>query len=104
MRRGRGRALGDRGREDVPMNTLRLLALSVVAVTFTLIEPLPAEACGGLFCSSANPVPVEQNAERVLFVRNENGTYTTYVEIQYTGDPRAFSWVVPVPGTPELGV
>ncbi|MCB9523029.1 MAG: DUF2330 domain-containing protein [Myxococcales bacterium] len=61
--------------------------------------PAAAFACGGFFCSSA---PVDQQAERILFVQEGADTWSTYVEIQYQGDADAFAWVVPVPEVPEL--
>lgn len=82
----------------------RLAATMCVAALGTVVVPQPAEACGGLFCSGANPIAVEQNAERILFVKEQGGRYSAYVEIKYAGDPKAFSWVVPVAETPELGV
>jgi len=72
-----------------------------------LVQGLPllcgsaqALACGGFFCSSINLVPIEQNAERILFEVNTEGklagTVTATVEISYTGQPEGFSWVLPV--------
>jgi MYXO-CTERM domain-containing protein len=69
-----------------------------------LLSPAPALACGGFFCGSITLEPVQQNAERILFEINGDGTITTNVEISYTGDPAGFSWVVPVPVTPSLDV
>ncbi len=69
-----------------------------------LLAPATALACGGFFCNAANLQPVEQNAERILFEINGDGTITTVVEISYSGEPDDFSWVVPVPEVPELTV
>lgn len=55
----------------------------------------PALACGGFFCD--NVTPVEQTAERVLFQINDNGTITSFVEVQFEGPPSDFGWVVPIP-------
>lgn len=70
----------------------------------TLLSAAPAWACGGAFCSAVQPIPVEQNAERILFEVNPKGTISTTVEISYTGDPADFAWVVPVPSPPDLEV
>ncbi len=75
--------------------TATALALAAAPV----LVPSSAQACGGLFCMST---PVAQNAERILFEINGDGTVTTTVEIRYSGDPDGFSWVVPVTDTPEL--
>jgi hypothetical protein len=49
-------------------------------------------------------VPVAQQAERIIFAVNGNGTITAYVQINYTGAAPEFSWVVPVPSVPEIDV
>ncbi|MFZ9886895.1 MAG: DUF2330 domain-containing protein [Myxococcota bacterium] len=83
------------------MQTPRILPLTVLAGAAALvvsITPTPASACGGLFCSTS---PVDQNAERILFEVNEDGSVTATVEISYSGDPENFSWIVPVTETPS---
>ncbi len=77
---------------------LRVLALSLfllVAVFSTV------SACGGLFCQST---PVDQQAERIIFTVNDDGTISAYVQINYTGSAPDFSWVVPVPSVPQVDV
>ena len=64
--------------------------------------PLPARACGGLFCSSANPV--NQAAEQIIFVDNPDGSVTAVIQILYEGPAHQFAWVLPVPGNPTVGV
>lgn len=51
-------------------------------------------ACGGLFCQNN---PVDQNAERIIFTQNGNGTITAIIQIQYTGFDEDFSWILPLP-------
>ena len=58
-------------------------------------------ACGGLFCQN---VPVDQQAERIIFSVNDDGTITAYVQINYTGSASDFAWVVPVPSVPKVDV
>jgi hypothetical protein len=68
-----------------------------------LLESPSAHACGGLFCSSSNPV--NQVAERIIFAQNADDTVTAAIEIQYQGPARAFAWVLPVPeGDVAVGV
>ncbi len=71
------------------------------ALAGVLLAPAAALACGGFFC---NATPVDQQAERIIFVQEDADTVTSYVEINYQGDPAAFAWVVPVPAVPELDV
>lgn len=76
------------------------LALNSAALLLigTLFQSAPAIACGGLFCQN---IPVDQAGEQILF--NQDGEYiTAMVRVLYEGDSENFSWVVPVPSTPEL--
>ena len=52
------------------------------------------EACGGFFCQTT---PVDQNAERIIFAQNRDGTLSTYIQIEYTGFAPDFSWILPLP-------
>lgn len=67
-----------------------LLALVFVAV----VAVAPAHACGGLFCQNN---PVDQNAERIIFTQNGDGTVSAIIQIQYTGFDEDFSWILPLP-------
>lgn len=79
-----------------------ILLVGLVAGVVGLQSQLPsAEACGGLFCQN---VPVDQQGERIIFTVNDDSTISAYVQINYTGSAPDFSWVVPVPGVPELDV
>jgi hypothetical protein len=72
-----------------------------VAILLAALTPESADACGGLFCSSANPV--NQAAERIIFAQDGRHT-TAVIEIQYEGPSERFAWVLPVPGVPEIAV
>lgn len=88
-----------------PSTVLRAVLVHLVVALALVAPPRPAEACGGVFCSATSPIPVDQNAERILFQVDEvAGTITAHVEISYSGDPQSFSWIVPVGGTPTLDV
>lgn len=82
----------------------RLSVLALLPLLVVVLTPTPAFPCGGMFCSGLNPVPVEQNSERILFVVNPDSTVSAHVEIKYAGAPEAFSWIVPVPDTPTVDV
>jgi hypothetical protein len=66
------------------------------------IEPSGAHACGGFFCNQS--APVNQAAERIIFARGEDGNVTAIIQIQYSGPSERFAWLLPVSGTPEIGV
>ncbi len=73
----------------------RVAALLIIATT---VHISPASACGGLFCQN---IPVNQAGEQILFHQEDDYT-TAMVRILYQGEAQDFSWVVPVPDTPEL--
>jgi hypothetical protein len=78
-----------------------LLLVGVVGIGVVAMQDGSVEACGGLFCQN---VPVDQQAERIIFTMNGDDTISAYVQINYTGEAPDFSWVVPVPSVPELDV
>lgn len=83
-------------------NTLLLLVILAVIMN-VFAAPRPAAlACGGFFCSTN---PIDQNAERIIFMVNKSQqTITAIVGINYVGSAKDFSWVVPVPSAPKLDV
>ena len=76
------------------------VGLTTAATLFA--APAPAHACGGLFCSSTNPV--NQAAEQIIFVDNPDGSVTAVIQILYDGPAHQFAWVLPVPGVPKVAV
>jgi hypothetical protein len=82
------------------MKALRWAGLLAIVLAALAFAP-GAAACGGLFCQN---IPVDQQAERIIFTVNTDGTISAYVQINYTGSAPDFSWVVPVPSTPKVDV
>ena len=75
--------------------------LPVVGAVLLLVSAAGAQsvaACGGFFCTT---VPVDQAAERVIFTMDD-GTITTYVQINYVGAAEDFAWILPVPAVPQI--
>src|SRR3954453_22793987 len=70
-----------------------LLAVGVLAAP-------RAEGCGGFFCSQ---IPIDQSGERIVFGVHD-GAVEAHIQIQYQGAAKKFSWVVPMPALPTLGV
>lgn len=86
--------------ERWPGRASRLIGLLLWSGLF--LAPASVLACGGLFCSTGpGAAPVDQTGERILF-EIEDGRICATVDIQYTGNPEAFAWVVPVPEAPEV--
>lgn len=74
----------------------RKVLLCIVFVAVVLVAGLSADsaaACGGLFCQNS---PVDQNAERIIFTQNEDGSVSAIIQIQYTGFAEDFSWILPI--------
>jgi hypothetical protein len=78
---------------------LSLFLFTSLLLTVLLWNLAPAaHACGGLFCQNN---PVDQNAERIIFIQNNDGTVTAIIQIQYTGFDEDFSWILPLPDAIE---
>jgi hypothetical protein len=64
-----------------------------------------ALACGGTLCDNPGgptpPMPVDQTGENILFVM-DGQSVEAHVQIQYSGDPERFAWLVPMPVVPEV--
>jgi MYXO-CTERM domain-containing protein len=72
---------------------------AVAAATALGLTASPARACGGFFCSQAQPV--NQAAERIVFSQNGDGTVTAVIQILYEGPSENFSWLLPITTVPE---
>jgi hypothetical protein len=59
-----------------------------------------ALACGGFFA----PVPMDQTMERLVISINSDETITAYIGIGYAGEASEFSWLLPVPNTPQVEI
>ena len=77
-----------------------LLAGVIVAVV-GLATAQSVLACGGFFCVDT---PVDQNAERIIFTQNRDGTVSAYVQIEYTGSAPDFSWILAPAGGRDGGL
>ena len=87
-------------------------AAALATLCFAL-APSAAHACGGCFSPVVpsapgvppNPQAVLQDAERVIFLRDETTkTSTVWVEVRYTGLASEFGWVLPLPKQPVVSV
>lgn len=79
--------------------TLRISPYALLlALVCMFVSPLTAAACGGLFTADAY---TEQSAERLIFAVDPGKT-TLYEQIHYTGSPKDFAWVLPVPAVPTV--
>lgn len=84
--------------------TLTALSSLFMASAVWLAVPSTTEACGGTFCDAGPTVmPVDQTGENVMFVVAD-GQVEAHIQIQYTGDPERFAWIVPVMAEPTVEV
>lgn len=85
------------------LKLLAPLALSAGALGVTL-PSAPATACGGLFCNPATPV--NQQAERILFVQDteDPSLMQMHVRLNYQGEAEDFSWLLPVPPNTQFDI
>jgi len=74
-------------------------AVTVLGLAAVMGPPASANACGGFFCSQAQPV--NQAAERIVFATNSNGTVTAAIQILYEGPSEKFSWLLPISSVPQ---
>jgi hypothetical protein len=72
---------------------LLLVGIFIAFLLVSGIAPQAASSCGGLFCQNN---PVDQNAERIIFTQNGDGTVSAIIQIQYTGFDDDFSWILPL--------
>jgi hypothetical protein len=85
--------------------SIKSALIGIASVATVLGSSPPAEACGGFFCSQAQPV--NQAAERIVFADNGDGTVTAIIQIMYEGPSENFSWLLPISSVPmgdEIGV
>jgi hypothetical protein len=85
------------------MNRSRLalgVATAVSAVTFT--GERPASACGGCFHPPSQTV-TDITDERMLLAVSATQS-TLYDQIEYSGSPTSFAWVLPIHGTVTVGL
>jgi MYXO-CTERM domain-containing protein len=81
------------------MNTLRTALSAGAALLLALATPGAARACGGFFCNQS--IPIDQSGEQIVFSIRPDGV-TAHILIQYQGNARDFSWVVPVMSRPQI--
>ena len=85
-------------------------ALALLVSLFAVLRPAPAAACGGLFCSGGGGGStqaggvVNQTAERILFIHNDDQTISAVIQILYEGPADKFAWIIPIAGVPKVEV
>jgi hypothetical protein len=95
-----------RQKEESVMNRMGLVVgIAVAASAFALVAERKAAACGGCFHP---PTPPTQTAtditdERMLLAVSPTQS-TLYDQIEYSGSPASFAWVLPIQGTVTVGL
>ncbi len=78
-----------------------LFSTAAVAVAMALAAP-DAHACGGCFPPPGEQQSVVTDHRMILSVSKDQSTL--YDQIQYSGQPSEFAWVLPIAGTVEVGL
>jgi hypothetical protein len=81
-----------------PLRTAALAGGTALAFAFGL-APGDAEACG-CFAPPDPSVPLVQAGERILFSQ-QDGEVIAHIQIQYSGKPGEFGWLLPLPAVPK---
>jgi hypothetical protein len=101
--RFRAESMGERAMRQKSLRSLVTAGTAALGVTAALFNlPDTAQACGGFFCSSSNPV--NQAAEQIIFAQNGDGTVTAVIQIMYQGPSEHFAWLLPVSGVPKVAL
>lgn len=85
----------------VRMRASSLLLATSVAASLVALTPR-AEACGGCFSPPGENVSVVTDHRMVLSISKRQSTL--YDQIEYTGSPSDFAWVLPISGTVDIGL
>jgi MYXO-CTERM domain-containing protein len=78
-----------------------VLGAAVIAVVLFARET-PARACGGCFSPPSQNPTVVTDHRMILSVSLEQTTL--YDQIEYSGSPDSFAWVLPIAGTVDVGL
>ena len=79
----------------------RSMALSLpLAAALLMTQASDASACGGCFHQSEATQVV---AHRMIFSVSQSAT-TLWDQIEYSGDPESFAWVLPIKGQVDVGI
>ncbi len=77
------------------MRRITLPALAILSCVAGLSHVSVATACGGCFHGSANSAPSVVTGHRMALSLSQERT-VLWDQVQYTGDPEDFAWVLPV--------
>jgi hypothetical protein len=87
----------------VPSMRLPWILLAIGAASIALaVDARDASACGGCFPPEGEQQSVVTD-HRMIFSVSKDQT-TLYDQIQFTGSPSEFAWVLPIAGTVEVGL
>lgn len=77
------------------MRRIALTAMTILSCVAGLSHASVAEACGGCFHGSTNSAPSVVTGHRMALSLSQQQT-VLWDQVQYTGDPEDFAWVLPV--------
>lgn len=83
------------------MKLVHTLLLSVPLLAAAVMQTNDAAACGG--CAVPMGEPTQVTGHRMLFSVSKTST-TLWDQIEYSGDPSSFAWILPIKGQVEIGL
>ncbi|MDI3291127.1 DUF2330 domain-containing protein [Polyangium sp. 15x6] len=83
------------------MKLFHALFLSLPLVTAVVIDAHDAAACGG--CVPPQDESTQVTGHRMVFSVSQTST-TLWDQIEYSGDPTSFAWILPIKGQVEVGL
>jgi hypothetical protein len=87
------------------MNRGALAACVAVGSVISLVGVHDAAACGGCFQPPVPPTQVASDITDERMLLSVSSTQTTlYDQIEYSGSPASFAWVLPIHGTVTVGL
>lgn len=75
----------------------------LLAVIPAITTSNDAHACGGCFTQTQSNESTQVTGHRMIFSISNVQT-TLWDQIEYSGDPESFAWVLPIAGTVDVGV
>ena len=88
--------------QAVPMRPQSVFLAAGLVAAALVVDARDAAACGGCFPPQGEQQSVVTD-HRMIFAVSKDQT-TLYDQIQFTGSPSEFAWVLPIAGTVDIGL
>lgn len=79
----------------------RMICFLVVVLSALLLVPAAGRSDGMFFMATETGEYADFDAQRAVLLINEDESYSLFIQVNYTGKPAGFSWVLPLPALPD---